>query len=390
MSNVVLHELDRFVEDIIIPQYTKGKVRKANPAYDKLTRLKQKAKQAKDVEGYRKLVRLQRTVSSKLPNDPNYRRLRYVRYADDFILGFNGPKTEAVAIKEQIGKFLQQIKLQMSKEKTFITHALTQKARFLGYDITTRNANTKITRRSNGIKARSINGSIELKVPPDVRSKWINRYTKAGKTHQIGAYVNLSDFEIVSTYGTQLRGVINYYAMADDIGISLSYVRWACMESARKTLAAKHQIKNPRKTHTKYRHKGGKSDKGRLEWQHLRVTIERENKKPLIAKFGESPLRTRKTVYTTDKLPPAFIMGHRSELTTRLVKGECELCGAKSPLEAHHVNKLDNLKKRWKGRAVKPRWVQWMIARRRKVIVVCRPCHKDITHGRYDGRKVES
>jgi len=81
-------------------------------------------------------------------------------------------------------------------------------------------------------------------------------------------------------------------------------------------------------------------------------------------------------------------MGKRSELTTRLVKGECELCSTKTALEAHHVNKLKNLKQRWKGRKEKPKWVQWMIARNRKVIVVCHRCHQNITHGRYDGRKL--
>lgn len=82
-------------------------------------------------------------------------------------------------------------------------------------------------------------------------------------------------------------------------------------------------------------------------------------------------------------------MKTRSELVTRLMIGECELCGNKANLEAHHVSKLKDLKKRWKGRKSKPQWVQWMIARNRKVIVVCRGCHQSITYGRYDGQKIE-
>ena len=388
ISNIVLHELDCYVEDIIIPTFTNGKRRKQNPEYSRIYGLREAAKRNENKVLYKRLTQVQRTISHGDPNDPNYRRLRYVRYADDFLLGFTGPKSEALIIKEQIKQFLQKIKLQMSEEKTFITHALTQKARFLGYHIQTRTCDSKLTRRPDGVKIRSVNGTIELKVPHDVRTKWIDRYAKNGKTHQIGAYIQLSDYEIVNTYGAQLRGLINYYAIADNIALALRSVRWACMESTRKTLAAKHRISSPCKSNKRYKYKGGTTETGKQEWQHLRVTIHRKGKKPLTAKCGETPLRTLRTAYSSDKIPPAFIMGTRSELTTRLVAGKCELCGEKAALEAHHVNKLKNLKQRWKGRKEKPKWVQWMIARNRKVIVVCHGCHQDITHGRYDGRKL--
>lgn len=387
-SNIVLHELDCYVEDVIIPRFTKGKFRKKNPEYSKVVELRKRAKQNENKILYKRLTQSQRTIAHGIPDDPNYRRLRYVRYADDFLLGFAGPKSEAIVIKEQIKQFLQQIKLQMSEEKTFITHSLTQKARFLGYHIKTRVCNTKLSRRPDRAKIRSVNGTIELSILPDVRSKWIDRYTKNGKTHQIGGYIQLSDYEIVDTYGAQLRGLVNYYANADNIAVALRTVRWACLESTRKTLVAKHKISSPRKSNKRYKHKGGITETSKLEWQHIRVTIPRKGKKPLIAKCGETPLRTRKTVHSSDKITPAFIMGNRSELTTRLVMGECELCGEKTALEAHHANKLKNLKQRWKGRKEKPKWVQWMIARNRKVIVVCHSCHQDITHGRYDGRKL--
>jgi len=388
LSNIILHELDCFVEDTLIPQYTKSKRRKPNRVYKSLIRQKRKARQAGNVELYKRLTKDQRIIPTVDTQDPKYRRLRYVRYADDFLLGFVGSKLEAEKIKEQIGNFLQIMDLQMSEEKTFITHALTQPARFLGYHIQTRMCNTKLTKLPNGAKLRSVNGSIELRVPPDVRTKWISRYTRQGKSHQVGAYIELSDYEIVNTYGSQLRGLLNYYLMADNISVSLPYVRWVCMESTRKTLASKHQIGSTRKSSERYKHKGGITEKGKVEWQHLRVTIQRKDKKPLIAKCGETPLKSHKRAYASDKIPPAFIMGKRSELTTRLVKGECELCSTKTALEAHHVNKLKNLKQRWKGRKEKPKWVQWMIARNRKVIVVCHRCHQNITHGRYDGRKL--
>jgi hypothetical protein len=125
------------------------------------------------------------------------------------------------------------------------------------------------------------------------------------------------------------------------------------------------------------------------EWSHLRVVVERESKNPLTAKCGETPLRTQKQTTINDVIPPYVIAGHRSELLTRLLKGECELCGQQDNLEAHHINSVRNLRKRWQGRQEKPAWVQTMLIRRRKTIVVCHSCHVAITHGRYDGPRVQ-
>jgi hypothetical protein len=200
----------------------------------------------------------------------------------------------------------------------------------------------------------------------------------------IGGYIELSDFEIVTTFGAQLRGLVNYYGYAYNIGKALSRVRWDCMESARKTLAAKHRIINPAISHRRYRYQGNDQ-----EWSHLRITINREGKKPLVTKCGETPLRVRKIDYTINEYPPPkMIHNPRSELVARLVKGECELCSNHADLEAHHVNSLKNLRKRWQGRAEKPIWVQGMIAKRRKTLVVCHSCHQQITYGRYDGARI--
>jgi hypothetical protein len=79
----------------------------------------------------------------------------------------------------------------------------------------------------------------------------------------------------------------------------------------------------------------------------------------------------------------------RDESTKRLLAEKCECCGTTgTPLQAHHTNKLANLKQRWRGRQQKPEWVKWMISRHRKTIFVCPPCHQDITYGRYDGAKL--
>src|SRR5688572_22141103 len=108
--------------------------------------------------------RQRRSLPSQDPNDPDYRRLRYVRYADDWLLGFAGPRHEAEEIKSTIAAFLrEELKLELSPSKTLITHATSQAARFLGYEIKVQHSDTKITRGR-----RAVNGAIGLFVPRDV------------------------------------------------------------------------------------------------------------------------------------------------------------------------------------------------------------------------------
>ena len=137
-ANIYLDRLDRYVEQIVIPGYMWGKAKKLNPEYVYLCKKRSVAKERGDMATYRELGRVLAKMPTQVSHDPDYRRLRYVRYADDFLLGFIGPKGEAEAIRSCIGTFLRDdLKLEMSPDKTLITHAGTDKARFLGYEITT-------------------------------------------------------------------------------------------------------------------------------------------------------------------------------------------------------------------------------------------------------------
>jgi retron-type reverse transcriptase len=136
LANIYLDKLDTYIEQELIPEYTKGEKRKRNTAYQTLSvaicRLR---KQGRTEEA--KLLRQQmQQLPSLDPEDPDFRRLKYVRYADDFLLGCIGPKSEAEEIKQKLEVFLrEQLKLELSQAKTLITHARTETARFLGYEI---------------------------------------------------------------------------------------------------------------------------------------------------------------------------------------------------------------------------------------------------------------
>src|SRR6266699_4156613 len=177
LSNIYLDRLDKFAETVLIPEYTRGTRRIANPAGRKVDNAMAAARKRGDRATIRKLRQQRRGLPYGDPRDPGYRRLRYIRYADDHLLGFTGTKAEAEEIKQRFAPFLRdELKLELSADKTLVTHARTQKARFLGYDIIVQHAETKITSGR-----RSVNGTIALRVPPDVVKAQCARYRQHGK-----------------------------------------------------------------------------------------------------------------------------------------------------------------------------------------------------------------
>jgi group II intron reverse transcriptase/maturase len=205
LSNIYLDKLDRFVEQELIPQYTRGARRRLNPEYTRVQSRMRRARTRGDRAAARDLRRQLRTLPRDDPMDPGYRRLKYLRYADDHILGFIGPKAEAEEIKARLAQFLREtLGLELNQAKTLITHARTQRARLLGYDITVWHCNTRITSGR-----RAANGKIALKVPPDVVRAQCARYRRHGKPWHRSRLQNLDDYDIVRTYGAEYRGVVN-------------------------------------------------------------------------------------------------------------------------------------------------------------------------------------
>ena len=213
LSNVYLHKLDYFVERILIPHYTRGERRASNPAYKRIASAIERARKHGDREKVRELRKRQRLLPSLDPDDPGYRRLRYVRYADDHLHGFTGPKSEAEKIKARLARFLREdLKLELNQEKTLITHASTGAAKFLGYEITVQKSNTKVTRGR-----RSVNGSVRLRVPRAVIKEKCALYCKRGEPAPRTPLVNKSDLDIVATYGSEYRGIVQFYLPASDV-----------------------------------------------------------------------------------------------------------------------------------------------------------------------------
>ena len=152
-----------------MPCHNKGGKRKPNQAYTRLMNRARKLRKKGQKEAAQKIKQQAQKLSSIDPRDPDYRRLRYCRYADDFALAFVGPREEAEAIKQRLRTFLcKELKLELSEEKTLITHTRDSAAKFLNYEITTIQSDTKQTPDKNGHKGRKVNGEIGLKVPRNV------------------------------------------------------------------------------------------------------------------------------------------------------------------------------------------------------------------------------
>lgn len=315
-------------------------------------------------------------MPSRDPNDPNFRRLWYQRYADDFLLGLKGPKAEAVDIKQKIAAFLRdELKLELSEDKTLVTHARTQKAHFLGYEVHILHADDKHDHRGQ----RCINGSVGLRVPPSVKKAQCAKYMRGGKPIHLPQRLSSDAYSIVNQYQAEYRGVVQYYRMAYNLH-TLSLLKRVMELSLVKTLANKFKTSCQRI----YRRYRTTIDIKEGTYKVLQVRVDRgSSKKPLITHFGGVPLRWNKWV-TLDDNQDSRIWNGRSEVVDRLLAQTCELCGSTVHVEVHHVRKLADLKQR--GHKPRPDWMLKMSARRRKTLVVCLACHQDIHEGRYDGK----
>ena len=357
LSNIYLDRLDSFVENVLIPEYTRGAQRKPNREYHNTYYAMRRAHERGQIAEFKALRRRLRELPSSDPNDPGYRRLRYCRYADDTLLGFIGPKAEADQIKRRLAQFLRDdLKLELSPEKTLITHARTGAARFLGYEITVRHSRTRITDRR-----RSVNGVVRLRVPKAVVRAKCARYLKGGQPAHRADLMSAPDRDIIRNYGAEYRGIVQYYLPATDV-FRLDKLRWVMETSLLKTLAGKHRSTVSAMAR-KYK---AKVDTPVGPRTCLQTVTERPGKKPLVARFGGIPLRRQKYTMTVDK--STVIVTRRKELVSRLLAGRCELCKSTDGIVVHHVRALAELA----DRDQPPEWVAVMLKKRRKALVVCR------------------
>jgi group II intron reverse transcriptase/maturase len=371
LSNIYLDRLDTFVETVLVPGYTRGVRRRPNAEYNRAKYAIAQARRRGDHAALRALRKQLHSLPSADPEDPGYRRLRYVRYADDILLGFAGPKAEAEEIKHRLAQFLRDdLKLELSEQKTLITHARSDAARFLGYEITIQHNNQTLTSGR-----RATNGAVRLRVPRDVIKAKCSRYKARGKPERQPALKNEEDYAIISRYGSEYRGIVQYYLLAGDVW-RLGRLHWVMQTSLLKTLACKYDS-SVSKMNRKY---AAKTETSHGPRKCLQVIVERgAGRNPLVARFGGIPLIRQKNAVLRDR-EPVLTTNPRRELIDRLLAGRCEICGQAEKVQVHQVRKLSDLDR--PGQPDQPEWMRIMAKRRRKTLVVCDVCHASIHPGR--------
>lgn len=377
LANIYLHELDQYVQTLK-DTFDKPRAQQFTPEYtdvnNKMMLLSYHLKQATDPETIRSLVAQKKELRAqklRLPSKSQTdKRLVYVRYADDFLIGVNGDRSECEWIKAQIKAFLANMKLEMSDEKTLITHS-SEYARFLGYDIRVRR-NNQIQQGGRGFTKRKLSNMVELSIPLTDK---IERFLfdkqavqqKNGKLWPIErrALIRCTDLEILTVYNAELRGICNYYCMASNFH-RLNYFAYLMEYSCLKTLAAKHKSRIAK---IRRHFKDGKGG-----WC-ISYECKTGTKYMYFARYQDS----KKAKSAEDRIPnPGMLYAYsRNTFESRLNAKVCELCGSTdSPhYEIHHARKLKDLQ----GKAL---WEQIMIGRHRKTMVVCRSCHYKIHSGR--------
>lgn len=386
LANIYLDKLDKYMKDYI-EKFNKGKRRDRNPIYRKnetqLAKVRKLYKNADNETDKRELLNdIKRLEQERLNLSPtlaiteNYKRLTYVRYADDWLCGIIGSKEDCKNIKRDISVFLKNVlRLELSDEKTLITNAK-DRAHFLGFDIRVRNSNQ--TRRDNmGRLNRSYTAKVVLEIPKDkIRQKLLEYGAlevkfvdgkEVWKPKHRNYLKNNDDLEILETYNSEIRGLYNYYCIANNSS-HLNNFYYVMKYSMLKTFAWKY---NTRKSKIIKKYRIGK-DFG------VKYT-DRKGKEIARLFYNEGFKRKKEGVkhLHDDEFTGVIFKGSNS-LIQRLTAGECEVCGKKTDdIEIHHVRKLKNLND-------KDFWNWFMIARNRKTLALCHDCHVKLHNGRLD------
>lgn len=382
LSNIYLHEFDVYMEELA-KKLTKGTSKKPNPAYRKLEGRRTYCLQTKRYEEAADLLQKMRKLPSKDQMDSEYARVKYVRYADDFVICVDGNKELAEQIKQDVTLFLREnLKLELNADKTLITNLKDERVRFLGYELSKSHDDTIVEKNSNGVKKRSINETIQLLVPSEVISRKIQQFMENGKSASFKARVNLPLLDIINEYNSEIRGLYEYYSLATDVAVKLGKYKYYHYWSLLKTIAHKEKS-----TTTKVKAKYGidvprKVGKGTRRLVGVKYSTKEGER--VMTYFNDS-LKMQKEPNTTlsDKYCPDVMTGR--QLINRLNANVCELCGKQEgEIEVHHVRKLKDIKDKYKkrGKAI-PDWVLIMSKIRRKTLIVCECCHHNIHSGKY-------
>lgn len=382
LANIYLDEFDKYMKEYC-EIFRKGKQRHVNNEYFRLnTRrglLKKKMESETDEVKKAELVRLYNDMHKRMLSipvkdamDKNYRRMQYVRYADDFLIGIIGSKAECEEVKANIARYMsEKLKLELSDEKTLITHAQ-DKAKFLGYEVSVRKSEAK-KRTKKGYLSRVFNGAVVLSVNIETARRKLSDYgalkierpngkdcwRSAAREYMIG----MKPEDILAQFNGEIRGFYNYFSIAHNTSSVCSNFGYIMEWSLYKTLGQKLNLSSMQ-VKAKYRKDKDfvipyKDSKGREKYR--------------ILYNGGFKRKAPQDNEAYDYMPQRLAIPYPS-LAERLMEGHCELCGNEGRMLMHHVRNLNLRKGELKSEAL-------MLKQHRKTLVVCENCNALIQKG---------
>lgn len=383
LANLYLDKFDKYIEEYM-KTFNKGKTRKVGKDYGRLKgryqlyneKCRANWNNMNDQEkqiALKELKRLRKeylSVFSGEQMDSNYRKLQYTRYCDDFLIGIIGSKEDAIKVKQDIKEFLaNKLRLELSDEKTLITSGK-DKAKFLSYEITICQ-DTRTTKTSRG-QSKVYFGRVKLYVP---KEKWINKLKQYNmlkiinvkgqkekwKPLERGELAYLKPNEIVMKYNEQIRGLYNYYKIANNVSVLNKYY-YIAEYSMYKTLALKYRI-TMTKAKLKFTRDGIFS-----------VPYETSTGIKYATFYNGGFTKSKRPMKANEDIIPDYAELYKpKELYKRFKKQKCEFCGKENiEVKVHQVASLKDLNNKFE-------WEILMKNKNRKTLIVCNECHRLIT-----------
>ena len=369
LANIVLHALDEFIVNILQPEFTRGKKRKNNPQYEHYSNLRRRARMDRVEPRVRaNALKQLRIIPRYDMNDPNFRRIMYVRYADDFVVLLAGMKSEAMEIRDRIKIFLKDTcGLDLNMDKTIIS-STREGFYFLGAFCKKRdNASIMNTTRTPNILRLTRRSTLRMAVDAPI-AKLIEKLVDNGfarKNHEgtvlaqgLTHLIHLDHLDILKFFNSRIQGILNYYSFAGNRS-SLHRVLWILRQSCALTLASKFKLKTMRNTFFKFGFD----------------LIDPSSDYKIAIPASLTRLSDFNSKGPTDPEALDLILGKKwsNKLTASAPLGTCVLCGSSHEVEMHHLRKVSDV--RQKIRTGNVTYAQWTGAVLRKQIPLCNYHH---------------
>lgn len=377
LANIYLDQFDKYIKEYA-KGFNKGKTRHINNEYaclnTKCVLLRKKIESETDERAKAEMLRksqemhsLMFSMTPKDAMDADYRRLQYVRYADDFLIGVIGSKAECERIKVDIADYMGgTLHLELSDEKTLITNAQ-DKARFLGYEISVRKSKA-LKRNRKGILSRAFNGSVVLSVNPETVRKKLDELgalkfrningSDTWRSRSREKLISMKPEDILTKYNGEIRGFYNYFSIANNACAQCSTFGYIMEWSLYLTLGQKLNLSSMQ------------VKKKFCENKDFVIHYKDKKDRDCRRVFYNEGFKRQKPQFDSyvDVEPMSFSLPKPS-LVERLKTGRCELCGKEGKVMMHHVRKLTLL-------SGETPWDKWMLEHKRKTLVVCEDCNR--------------